>query len=61
MSDESDESNKEESDGLVYESGSGGTFGTGLGGLLRCTGFPLGGTLSDYESCDGDGGSIAVP
>ena len=35
-------------------------FGTGLGGLLHCVGFPLGVTLSAFESCDGDRGSLAV-
>ena len=56
LSDESDESDKEESDKLGSESGSAGTFGTGLGGLFSDVGFPLGVTLSAYESCNGDGG-----
>ena len=36
-------------------------FGTGLGGLLHGVGFTLGVSLSTYESCDGDGGSLAIP
>ena len=60
-SDESDESDKEESYELGYESGSAGKFDTGLGGLLNGLGLPLGVTLSSGESCDGDEGSLAVP
>ena len=56
-----DESYKEYSDKLGSESGSAGTFGTGLGGLLRVVGFPLGATLYDYELFDGDGGSLYIP
>ena len=36
-------------------------FSTGFGVLLCGTGLPLGVILSSYESCDGDGGSLAVP
>ena len=35
------------------ESGSFGTFGTGLGGLLHGVVFTFGVTISDDESCDG--------
>ena len=61
MSDESDESDEEESEKIGSESRSAVTFGTGLGGLFSGVGFPLGVILSDYESCDGDGGSLAIP
>ena len=60
MSDESDESDEEYSDELGSESWSAGTFGTGLGELLHDVGFLLGVTLSAFESCDGDRGSLAV-
>ena len=60
-SDESDHSNKEEYDELGSESGLAGTFGNGLGRLLRGLGIPLGVTLSADESYDGDGGSLALP
>ena len=30
-------------------------------GFLRGLGFPLGVTLSSYELCGGDGGSLALP
>ena len=33
----------------------------GLGGLSRVLGIPLGVMISDYESCDGDRGSLALP
>ena len=36
-------------------------LGTRLGGFLRGGGFPLGAMISVYESCDGDGGSLALP
>ena len=45
LDDESDESDKEAFDKLVYESGSAGMFGIGLGGLLIGVGLPLGITL----------------
>ena len=61
MSDKSDGFNKEKSDKLRSKYGSGGMFSTGLGGLLHGVGFPLGVTLSDDDSCDGDGGSLSVP
>ena len=35
-------------------------YGTVLGGLSRGLGFILGVTLSVYESCDGDGGLLAI-
>ena len=60
-SDESDESEKEESDGLGPESRSAGTYGTGLGGLSLGVGIPLGVTLSSDDSCGGDGRSLALP
>ena len=44
-SNDSDESNKEESDELGYESGSSGKFGTGLCGLLCGVGFYIGMTI----------------
>ena len=58
LSDESDESDKLEYDELVSKYGSAGTFGTGLGGLLRGVGLSLGVTLSAGESCDSDRGSL---
>ena len=58
-SDKSDESDEEDYDELGSESGSSGTFGTILGALLRGVEFSLGVTLSDAESCDGNGGSLA--
>ena len=51
---ESDESDKYESDKLGSESGSAGSSGTGLDGLLRGVRLPLGGMISADESCDGD-------
>ena len=60
-SDESDQSYKEEYDEPGSKFGSSSTFGTGLGVLLHGVGFPLVVTLSADESCDGDGGSLAVP
>ena len=36
-------------------------FGAILGGLLHSVVFPLVVTLYADESCDGDGGSLAVP
>ena len=59
--DESDYSDEEEYDRLGSESGSAGTFGTGLGGLPRGLGFPLGVTLSADESCGDGRGSLAIP
>ena len=53
MSYESDEIDGEDSDELGSESASAGTFGAGLGGLLRDVGFPLDVTISDDELCDG--------
>ena len=49
---------KEESDKLGSKCGSVGTFGTGLGGLLRGIGFTVGVTLSAYESYNGDRSSL---
>ena len=43
------------------KSGSADTFGTVLGGLLCGLVFPLGVTIYDNETCDGDWGSLAVP
>ena len=60
-SDDSDESGEGESNKLGSKSGSSGTLWTGLGGLLCGGGFTLGVTLSADESCDGDGGSLAIP
>ena len=54
-------SDKEEYDKLGSESGSAGTLGTGLGGLLRGVRFTLGVTLSANKSCGGDWGSLALP
>ena len=59
-SDESDVSDKEEYDELGSKSGSAGTYGTGLGGLSRGLGFTLGVTVSDNESCGGEGGSCIL-
>ena len=42
MSDKSEESDEEESDKLGSESESAGTYGNGLGGLLRVVGLALG-------------------
>ena len=61
MSDESYEYDKEEYEELGYGSGLADTFGTGLGGLLRGVGLPLGVTLSADESCGVEWGSLAVP
>ena len=36
-------------------------YGTVLGGFLRGLGFPLGVTLSGYESYDDDKDSFALP
>ena len=58
LSDESDESDKEEFDKPGSESGSSGKFGIGLGGSLYVVGLPLGVTFSYDESCDGDGRSL---
>ena len=60
-SDESDESYKEEYEKLGSESGSYSMFGNGLGWLLHGVGLHLGVTFSADESCDGDGGSLAIP
>ena len=60
-SDDSDESNEEEYDKLESESGSAGTLSTRLGWLLLDLCLPLGVTLSADETCDGNGGSLAVP
>ena len=60
-SDESNESDKEESKFFWSESGLAGTLGTRLGGLLRDVCLPLCVTHSAYETCDGNGGSLAVP
>ena len=49
-SDESEESDKEESEKLGYESGSVGMFGAGFGSFSRDVGLPLGITLSADES-----------
>ena len=55
-SDELYESKEEESDELGSESGSAGTSGTILGGLLRGAGFPLDVMISNDDSYDGDEG-----
>ena len=59
--DDSDDSYKEEYEKLGPESGSNGTYGTRLSGFLRCTGLPVGVTLSvddDGGSWDGDRSSL---
>ena len=56
--DQSDETDKEESDKLGCESGSAGTFVTVLGGLLHGVVLPSGVNIYDDISCDGDGGSL---
>ena len=61
MYDDSDESDEEESEKFGSESRSDGTFITGLGGMLSGLGLPLSVTISADESCDGDGGSFAIP
>ena len=61
LSDESDDSDKEEYDKLGSESGSACTHSTGLGGLLCGLGINLGVTISADESWDGDRGSFALP
>ena len=53
-SDDSDESDKEESEKLVFESVLAGTFSTVLGILLRVLVFPFGVTLSSDESFYGN-------
>ena len=55
--DEPDESNKEEYEKIGSKSGSAVTFGNRLSGLLLCVELYLCVTISDDESCDGDGGS----
>ena len=60
MSDESYESNYKEFDKFGSESGSAGTFGTGLGGFLSGVGFVLGVISYANESCDGDGVPLAL-
>ena len=45
---------------LGSENVSDGTFGTGLGGLSHGLAFPLCVKLSADESCDNDGGSLAL-
>ena len=57
----SNESDKSEYDKLGPESAPAGTFGTGLGGLLRGGVSNLCVTFYDDESCDGDQGSLAIP
>ena len=58
-SDESNESDKEESNKLGSESGSIGTYGTGLGGLLGGVEFPVGVMLPGNDlPFNGDGGSL---
>ena len=54
LSDESDNSGREESDKIGAEFGSYGTFGTVLGGLLLVVGLTLGVTISTDELCGGD-------
>ena len=44
----------------MSESGSAGTFSTGLVGLACGLGFHLDVTISADESCGGDGGSLAL-
>ena len=61
LSDDSDQCNKEDSEELGYESGSSGTLGIRLGGLLRDVGFNLGVMLSANASCDCDWGSLDFP
>ena len=61
LSDESDNSGREESDKIGAEFGSYGTFGTVLGGLLLVVGLPLGVTISTDELCGGDWGSLTDP
>ena len=61
LCDESDKSGEEEYDGIGSESGSASTFSTGLGGLLHGVGLTLGVVIYADDSCDGDGGSLAVP
>ena len=60
-SDESDESDKEESDKLGYEFRSAGTFSIILGVLLRGVGLHLGVIIYADDAFDVDGGSLAVP
>ena len=58
-SDESDESNKEEYKKLGSKSGSFGTCGTCLGGLLSGEEFPVGVILAVLDgSFGGDGGGV---
>ena len=60
MSDESDNSDKGESDELGSESGSSGTYFTGLGGLFHGLLFTFYVTLSADKSFNGDRGSLAL-
>ena len=57
--DESEEYDEEEYDKPGSESGSAGTLGTVLGGLLHGVGLPLGVMISSDEPRDSDAGSIA--
>ena len=61
LSDESDDSDVEEHDKLGSASGSPGTYCNGLDGFLLDLGIPLSVMISADESCDGDGGSFALP
>ena len=56
--DESNEPYEDKSDKLGYESGSAGTFATGLDGLLRAVGLPLCVTFSGDDSCGDDSDSL---
>ena len=58
---ESDDFDKEEYGEIWSKSGWSGTFSTILGRFLRGLVFPLGFEFSAGESCDGDGGSLAIP
>ena len=60
LSGESDDYDEERSDVLESELGSAGTYGTSLGGFSHGLWFPLGVTIYDYESCNGDRRSLEL-
>ena len=60
LSDESEESDKEDSEKPGSESGSAGMFGTGLGELLSGIVFTWGVTIYAEKSCYGNGGSLVL-
>ena len=60
LSDDSDDSDEEESEKITSECKSAGTYDIGMGGFSCGSGFTLGVTLYDNESCGGDGESLVL-